>query len=151
MCKKKLAKRKKEFSLHGFITARKRSLPQGNIFAPVCHSVHRGEYLTPPRPGAPPDQVPPVTRYTPGAGTSPGPGTTPPGTRSTPQDQVHPPRTRYTLPVQVHPPRTRYTPRDKVHSPGTRYTPSVQSMLGDTVNTRAVRILLECNLVLLFQ
>ena len=25
-----------------FITARKRSLGQGNIFTPVCHSVHRG-------------------------------------------------------------------------------------------------------------
>ena len=25
------------------ITARKRSLGQGNIFTPVCHSVHRGE------------------------------------------------------------------------------------------------------------
>ena len=25
-----------------FFTARKRSLGQGNIFAPVCHSVHRG-------------------------------------------------------------------------------------------------------------
>ena len=32
--------------------------------------------------------------------------------------------------------------------PGSRHPP-VQSMLGDTVNTRAVRILLECNLVLL--
>ena len=77
------------------ITARKRSLGQGNIFTPVCHSVHRGgEYLTryPPR-----DQVhPPRTRYTP-----PGPGT-PPRTRYTP------PGTRYT------PPRTRYPP------PGTR-------------------------------
>ena len=26
----------------GIITARKQSLGQGNIFAPVCHSVHRG-------------------------------------------------------------------------------------------------------------
>ena len=26
----------------GLITARKRSLGQGNIFTPVCHSVHRG-------------------------------------------------------------------------------------------------------------
>ena len=25
-----------------FVTGRKRSLGQGNIFAPVCHSVHRG-------------------------------------------------------------------------------------------------------------
>ena len=59
-------------------------------------------------------------------------------------DQVHPPGpgtppgTRYT-------PRTRYTLRNQVH-PRTRYPPA-QSMLGDTVNARAVRILLECNLV----
>ena len=77
-------------------TARKWSLGQGNIFAPVCHSVHRGGVpgqvplwdqppprdqvhhpsgtrYTPPVPGtpAPPDQVPPWNRY--------------------PPDQVHPP------------------------------------------------------------
>ena len=47
-------------------TARKRSLGQGNIFAPVCHSVHRGICLsafwdtTPPRSRyLPRDQVPP--------------------------------------------------------------------------------------------
>ena len=34
-----------------FITARKRSLGQGNIFAPVCHSVHRGGGLVPGGPG----------------------------------------------------------------------------------------------------
>ena len=27
----------------GIITARKRSLRQGTMFTPVCHSVHRGE------------------------------------------------------------------------------------------------------------
>ena len=27
----------------GIITARKQSLRQGNMFTPVCHSVHRGE------------------------------------------------------------------------------------------------------------
>ena len=27
---------------HKLITARKRSLGQGNVFTPVCHSVHRG-------------------------------------------------------------------------------------------------------------
>ena len=79
-------------------------------------SVHRGDYLG--RYPFPRDQVHPL-----------GPGT-PPGTRYTPQDQVHlldqvhppgpgtPPRTRYTLPgTRYTPPRTRYTP------PGTRYTP----------------------------
>ena len=66
-----------------------------------------------------------LTRYPPGLGTTadqvhlpPGPGT--------------PPQTRYT-------PGTRYPP-DQVHPPA-------QSMLGDTVNARAVRILLECILV----
>ena len=55
-------------------TARKRSLGQGNIFAAVCHSVHRGgEYLGRYSPG----QVHPPVRYTPWAGTPP-PGT-PPG------------------------------------------------------------------------
>ena len=44
----------------------------------------------------------------------PGPGT-PPGTRYTPQDQVHP-QTRYNSP------RTRYTPPGPGTSPGTRYT-----------------------------
>ena len=60
------------------ITARKRSLGQGNIFTPVCHSVHGGgsasvhagipppgpgtpPWIRPPRPGTPasPDQTPP--------------------------------------------------------------------------------------------
>ena len=30
------------FADDGVFTARKRSLGQGNIFTPVCHSVHRG-------------------------------------------------------------------------------------------------------------
>ena len=43
------------------ITTRKRSLGQGNIFAPVCHSVHRGRVpgQVPPRQVHPPGQVPP--------------------------------------------------------------------------------------------
>ena len=102
------------------------------------------------------DQVhPPGTRYTPqdqvhppGPGTPPlGPGTLPgPGT---------PPRTRYTLLGPGTPPGTRYIPQDQVHPPGpgtppwTRYTPQEQCMPGDMGNKRAVRILLECSLVLL--
>ena len=53
---------------HAFITTRKRSLGQGNIFAPVCHSVHRGEYLgkyTPLGRYIPPGQVHLPSRYTP--------------------------------------------------------------------------------------
>ena len=70
----------------------KRSFGQGNIFTPVCHSVHRGGGST--WPGTPPDQVHP-----------PGPGTSP-RTRYTPRPGT-PPQTRYT--PQVHP-QTRYPP-----------------------------------------
>ena len=115
------------------ITARKRSLGQGNIFAPVYHSVHGGgedlgryPHLGP---GTPPwDQVPPQTRWT------------PPGTRHTPPYQVHPldqetpqpstlPQTRYTPSGPGTPlrpgtaPRTRYTPQIRYTPPGTRYPP----------------------------
>ena len=76
-----------------FITASKRSLRQGNIFAPVCHSVHRGGV---------PGKVP--TR----AGTPPG---------------------RYTPPA------------------GTPAASTPGNACSDTVNKRAVRILLECILV----
>ena len=38
------------------ITARKRSLGQGNIFTPICHSVHRG---VPPPGGLPQGVLPP--------------------------------------------------------------------------------------------
>ena len=109
----------------------KRSFGQGNIFTPVCHSVHRvgGGYLTryppgtrytppgpgtsPPGPGTPPrdqvlpqDQVPPGTRYTP-----PGPGTPP-------QDQVHHPPGPGTPPWNQVPPRPGTPPWDQVHPPG---------------------------------
>ena len=63
----------------------KRSLGQGNIFAPVCHSVHRGRVPgqvhptagTPPgqvhpRAGAPPGQVHPQAGTPHWAGTPPG-------------------------------------------------------------------------------
>ena len=103
-------------------TVRKRSLGQGNIFAPVCHSVHTGEYL-----GRYPNQVhPPGTRC-------------PPGTRYTtrdqvhPQDQVHPPgpgasKTRYTPsnkypPGPGTPPRTRYPPGTGIHPLGPDTSP----------------------------
>ena len=50
-------------SIKHFFTARKRSLRQGNIFAHVCHSVHRGVCLSacwntthPQGPGTPPAQ-----------------------------------------------------------------------------------------------
>ena len=55
------------------ITARKRSLGQGNIFAPVCHSVHRGgtwagnPQQVYPQAGTPPGWYTPLGRYTPWA------------------------------------------------------------------------------------
>ena len=113
-------------------------LGQGYVFTGVCHSVNRGEYLTP----HPPDleQTHPPRTWS-----------RPPQTRYTPQTRC-PPGSRHPL-EQTHPPGTRYTPWDQVHTPGpgtpqeqtppgTRYTPHhppMQSMLGDTVNTRAVR------------
>ena len=143
------------------VTSRKRSLRR-LCFTRVCQSKGRGrEYLSryPPGPGtAPQDPVHPA-----------GPST-PRRTQYTPWDQVHPrwvpPGTGYT-PWQV-PPRTRYTPQDQIHprqvprrtrytpvagTPLTRYhqdqvkPPREQCMLGDTLNKRAVRILLECFLV----
>ena len=126
------------------------------MFLQVCVILFTGgEYLTPPRGQVhtpqdqvshlPPDQVhpppraryPTETMYTPlDQVQCPGPGT-PPWTR-------YIPRTRYppgpgTPPGTWHPPRPGTSP-DQVHPPP-------RGMLRDTVNTRAVRILLECNLV----
>ena len=126
--------------------------PPGPGTAPRTRYTPQTRY-TPPGPG-----TPPRTRYTP-----PGPGT-PPGTRYTPQtrypprdqvhslDQVHPlgqgtpPRPGTPL-DQVHPPGTRYNPPGPGTPPGTKDSPPGHNMLGDTVYARAVRILLECNLV----
>ena len=117
---------------YSVITARKRSLGQGNILALVCHSVYRGgrPRQVPPGQVHPPAGTPPG-RYTPWAGTLPG--------RYTPR-QVHP-LGRYTpwegIPWQVHPragntpgqvqPLGRYTPQ--AGTPLGRYTPQ-QCMLG---------------------
>ena len=106
---------------YSVITARKRSLGQGNILALVCHSVYRGgrpRQVPPgqvhPPAGTPPGRYTPLGRYTPWevhpqAGTPPWAGT-PPG-------KVSP--GRY-IPGQVIPP-DRYSP-GQVHPPG-RYPP----------------------------
>ena len=131
---------------HRIFTARKRSC--GKVFTGVCDSVHGGWgeggacpiacWDTPPARTHLPGQVHHPGRYTPRC-TLPWqvhpPARTHPG-------QVHPPN-RYT-PGQVHPPG-RYTP-GQVHLPG-RYTSYPHSACWDTVNKRAVRIPLECNLV----
>ena len=140
-------------------------LGQGYVFTGVCHSVNRGEYLTRYTPRSRYTSLP-GTRYTPWDQVHPTRPGKPPQDQVPPPDQVHPPGTRYTplepgtpLGLGTPLPQTRYTPQDQVHSPSgpgtpprTRYTPRpgkppAQSMLGDTVNAQAIRILLECNLV----
>ena len=52
-------------------------------------------------------------------------------------------------PPEQTPTRSRHPSRADTPSPQSRHPlPRVQSMLGDTANARAVRILLECNLVI---
>ena len=67
----------------------------------------------------------------------------------TPQSR-HPPWSR--LPPQSRPPWEQTPPPEQTSPPGSRHspqadTPREQSILRDTVNARAVRILMECNLV----
>ena len=88
------------------IAARKRSLGQGNIFAPVCHSVHRGEYLTPPW-----SRHPPGTRYTPWSRHPPHPRDQVHPWEQTPQDQVHPPDQVH--PLGSRPPPSRHPPQHR--------------------------------------
>ena len=130
-------------------TDRKRSLGQGNIFAPVCHSVHTGVC-----PIACWD-TPPGMR-----GRHPPPGADPPDQRQAtprnrhPQDQRQAPQEQTsllqgpeagTLPGSRHPPgvdtpgtRGRHppgadTPWEQTHPCQSRH-PLVQCMLGDTGN-----------------
>ena len=114
-----------------------RYTPQDQVQPLPPDQVHPPDQVPPPRDQVhtPQDQVhPPDKVHPPGPGTPPKPGT-PPGTRYTP-------RTRYT-PQPVHPtgpgthPPGPGTPRDQV-------LPRDQE---DMVYVRAVRILLECNLV----
>ena len=138
-------------------------LGQGYIFTGVCDSVHRGVPDTPLGADTPQEQTTPLGADTPQEQTTPlGADTLPPRADTPrtryPPDQVHPPGSRHP-PGPDTPPGTRYTPpkeQTPPPQPGTSSqeqtplgadTPLAQSMLGDTVNTRAVRILLECNLV----
>ena len=80
---------------------------------------------------------------------------TPPASRSRhlPWEQTPPPGSRHpqeqTLPEADTPPCPPEQTPPGADTPGSRHPPP-QSMLGDTVNARAVRILLECNLVYRF-
>ena len=93
----------------------------GSTWAGTSRQVH-----SPSGPGTPPSgQGTPRQVHPPGAGTPPWDQVHPLGPGTPPWDQVHPQD-------QVHPPQTRYTPHP------------AHSMLGDTVNARAVRIPLDC-------
>ena len=104
-----------------------RSCGQGNIFAPVCHSVHGGEGVSasvhagipPPRADTTPqEQAPPGEQTPPWEQTSPSEADTPPGSR-------HPPRSRHTplgadTPREQTPPGSRHTPQSR-HPAGSRH------------------------------
>ena len=139
--------------MHGpkvlIFTARKRSLGQGNGFTPVCHSVHRrGDLLPPHRQtwglGRPPQMQTPLGR--PSGCRPPWVGQTPPGWAD-PSGLGRPPWMQTPLPLGVG-----QTPPDAdplgLGRP-TRCRPpwGWADPPSDTVNKRAVRILLECILV----
>ena len=67
-----------------------------------------------------------------------------PRRQTPPSGSRHPQESRYHPSGSRHPPGKQTPPREQ--TPPWEQTPR-QSMLGDTVNARAVRILLECNLV----
>ena len=129
-------------------------LGQGYVFTGVCDSVHRGgvclsacwDTTTPP--GAniplgadiPLEQIPPGSRHSPPPRSRHPPGSRPPWEQTPPPLRSRPPQEQTPAPRSRHPPPSR-------HTPPRADTPPAQSMLGDTVNARAVRILLECNLV----
>ena len=104
-------------------------LGQGYVFTGVCDSVHRGVSASvhagiphppsrhPPEQTPPREQTPPVSRH------------------PLPRADTHTPEQTHTTPS----PHSRNLPGQT--------PPQKQSMVGDTVNARAVRILLECNLV----
>ena len=100
-----------------------RSCGQGNIFAPVCHSVHRGLYasvnagMPPPRSRHPPEQTPPQGRHPLGAD---------PPQKQTPQEQIPPQKQtspnppRADTPPKADPPKTD-TPQEQ--TPPTKADP----------------------------
>ena len=98
------------------VTGRQRSCDQGNIFTPVCHSVHRGG-------GGWGGGLPQcMLGYQPPGSDTTTPQIRPPRTRQIPPDQTLP-QTRQTPPDQTPPPRTRQTPPQEADS-------SIQSTSG---------------------
>ena len=114
-------------------------LGQGYVFTGMCDSVHKGGVCLSACWDAPPGSRHP-------------PGTMPPGSRH-PPEQTPPPRSRHPSRSR-HPPVSRHpleqTPPEETPStadtpPGADTPPIACWKI--TVNARAVRILLECNLV----
>ena len=101
----------------------KRSFGQGNIFTPVCHSVHRGGCFSLPDPptGADPPRMenPPGWRNPPGMENPPGADTTP-GWRTPPWHGEPPPE--QTPPRMENPPPGKQTPAYGLRSAGTHPT-----------------------------
>ena len=110
-------------------------LGQGYVFTGMCDSVHGGSASVhagiPPHPGA----------DTPGADTPWK--QTPPGSRHPLEADIP---LEQTPPQEQTPPRAD-TPLEQTSPREQTPPPPKQSMLGDTVNAQAVRIILECNLV----
>ena len=106
-----------------------RSCGQGNIFTPVCHSVHRGGVCL----SACWDTTPPRSRHPLGADTPPASRHTPPGSRHTPLEQTPPweqtPQeqtpTEQTPPFgQTPPPPRADTPPEQTLPPPREQTPA---------------------------
>ena len=123
------------------ITARKRSLGQGNIFTPVGHSVHRGGSPikeTPLGRRHPPAGRPPWEGGTLPAGRPPWDGGIPPG-RETPGKEA---------PPAGRPPRREAPPPlGRRHTPPAGRPPEEGIIPPRRLLLRAVRILMECILV----
>ena len=121
----------------------------GGVYLSACWDTHTPQSRHPPGADTPPEQDTPQNRHP--REQTPPLEQTPPRSRHThppwkqthtpPGKQTHTPtpREQTSPPEQTHPPWEQTPPRS-------RHTP-LQSMLGDTVNTREVRILLEYNLV----
>ena len=120
-----------------------RSCGQGNIFTPVCHSVHRGESASvhaeiPHPPGADTPQSRHPLEHTHPTGADTRLEQTPPGA-DTPRADTPPEQT----PPRVDTPPEVDTPRNS-HPPGAD-TPSPGSRLRHTVNERPVKQFTEAN------
>ena len=134
-----------------------RSCGQGNIFAPVSHSVHRGGVCL----GACWDTTPNRSRHPPGADTTqsrhplgadklPPRKQTPPPEQTSPWEQTPPgvdmPPLGADMPPGADIPHSRHPP-SRHPQPWEQTPPPPGSRLQHTVNERPVRILLECILV----